>query len=193
MPRLLLPALLLAVALFAAACQETAAPEPEPQPEPQVAPLKIGFIDQEAVFRDSKPGQEGMDILGSLNNALMTEMSEARSAAETAEAEGDEEAMARASEEFQAKVGQLQQRMQMEQERILIAITKGYHQALSDYREANGISVVFPAEQAAAFDKDLDITAGVIELLDNAGIDLSAPTEPEAAEDSAVGAEAEQQ
>lgn len=176
----MLPALLLVLALLAAACQETAAPT---SGEPA---LKIGFINQETVFRESAPGKDGMDLLGKKSNDLRGVLDELRAAAEEAEASGDEEAIAKTGQAFQQKLGESQQLMQAEQERIVAAMTKAYHQAMEDYRKANNISVIFPAEVAVAFDAELDVTQGVIELLNKADISLEAAAAP-----SAEGGEAE--
>lgn len=145
--------LIISLAAVAAGCQQ------------QSNNAKIGFVDTNKVFKECKAGAEGMDYLKKSSEefqAKFTEMQKQIGGNQTEEN----------TRKFQEALGEYQNKMGAEQNRIVEALQNGFTKAVDDYRKANGYSAIIGIETAVSYDKSADISDKIIEAMDKMEIKI---------------------
>lgn len=168
-------AVVLSLVALLAACQSE---DPESRAPAAESKMAIAFIDSNAVYRESKPGIEGMDMLGVKSEALRAKLDALSAKVDEARAGEDEEAAAAAEQAFQEVLNSSQAEMRAEQERVVNLLGEHYEKVLAQYRQEHGIQAVLPLESALSIDDALNITDEVIAALNTVEIDLTAPAAP---------------
>ncbi len=162
--RRLLPLLLLAVCLLSA-CNSEQKPQAVQQPT-------VYVIDTARIFRDSEPGKASMTFLTS----IQTEMQQSFAGLQT-RLQADPENM-EIQQEAQMLIGQLQQRMNAEEQNVMNLMHDMVLRVLDEYRTQNNISIIMGAEAVLSYDKSLDITEKIIAAVNKEKIEFKSVMPP---------------
>ena len=136
---------------------------------------EIGFIDTVKILQESKLGQEGMARLEVLQSGAIKQLEgleKKRSAAEKAK---KTELATQISAEMQAVAYELQNTLQQKQEAIFTLITQELTIIVEEYREANGLTVIFNHSDVISFDPKADITSSIMEIFNTKIINFDTP------------------
>ena len=147
-------ALIIAMAAFIAGCQQQAA-----------SGGKVGFVDTNKVFKECKAGTEGMDYLKKSSEEFQAKFAEMQKTLAGNQTEEN-------TRKFQEALGEYQNKMGAEQNRIVEALQGGFTKAVDDYRQANGYSVILSTESAISYDKSADISDKIIESMNKMDIKI---------------------
>ncbi|CCO22031.1 OmpH family outer membrane protein [Maridesulfovibrio hydrothermalis] len=146
--------LIIAMAAFIAGCQQQAS-----------SGAKVGFVDTQKVFKECKAGTEGMEYLKNASEEFQSTFTEMQK--ELAGNQTEEN-----TQKFQAALGEYQNKMGAEQNRIIEALQNGFTKAVDEYRTANGYSAILSTESAISYDKDADISDKIIEAMNKMAIKI---------------------
>ncbi len=158
--RYLLPLVLVAVC-FLSACK----PEEKQQSSSQLA---IYVVDTSRLYRESLPAKASMDFLNSIQTELQKTFAELQTKIQ-ADPQNVE-----VQQEAQMVLTQLQQRMNAEEQNAMNLLNDVIVRILDDYREKNNISVILSTETVHSYDKSLDITTKIMEVLNKEKIEFKA-------------------
>ncbi|HAS89590.1 MAG TPA: outer membrane chaperone Skp [Desulfovibrio sp.] len=147
-------ALIIAMAAFVAGCQQQA-----------TSGAKIGFVDTNKVFKECKAGTEGMDYLKKSGEEFQSKFAEMQKALAGNQTEEN-------TRKFQEALGEYQNKMGAEQNRIVEALQNGFTKAVDEYRRANGYSAILSTESAISYDESADISGKIIEAMNKMDIKI---------------------
>lgn len=145
--------LIVCVAMFAiglAGCMEKDSAPSEP--------IKVGIVDSQRVFLESRIGKEGMAQLQEMNMQMQQELQALQQEQQNQTSEVQD---TKVQEAFNAYRNSLQ----AAQNRIFGEINEAYTKAIAEYREKNNLAVIIPHENVLAYAKDVDITQKIIDAM----------------------------
>ncbi len=125
----------------------------------------IKVVDTARISRESKPGKDGMEFIGKLQAEIQEEVT-----ALQAKLQADPE-NAEIQQEIQMYYGLVQQRMQAEVQNATSIMNDLVLRILDEYRTKNNLSVILNSENALSYDKSLDITTEIIEILNKQSVE----------------------
>jgi len=152
--KMLKVALIIAMAAFVAGCQQQAS-----------SGAKVGFVDTNKVFKECKAGTEGMEYLKKSSEEFQTKFAEMQKTLAGNQTEEN-------TRKFQEALGEYQNKMGAEQNRIVEALQNGFTKAVDDYRQANGYSAILSTESAISYDKSADLSDKIIESMNKMDIKI---------------------
>ncbi len=158
--RYLLPLVLVAVC-FLSACK----PEEKQQSNSQLA---IYVVDTTRLYRESVPAKASMDFLNSIQTELQKTFAELQTKIQ-ADPQNVE-----IQQEAQMVLTQLQQRMNAEEQNAMNLLNDVIGRVLDEYREKNKISFILSTETVHSYDKSLDITTKIMEILNKEKVEFKA-------------------
>lgn len=157
----ILPLLFVAVlALGLSACNQ----------EPSV---KIGVVDEAAAFKDNKLATEAMAHLQEMGKPLQDK---AETAYKAMQADQTEENVAA----YKLAMGELQNTMTAEQQRIVGMVDAKFNEVLDTYRKEKGLSLILSKQAVIASDDAVDITKDIVAAMNKVTMDFSLPEAPKA-------------
>ncbi|WP_207262691.1 OmpH family outer membrane protein [Desulfovibrio sp. Huiquan2017] len=157
----ILPLLFVAVlALGLSACNQ----------EPSV---KIGIVDEAAAFKDNKLATEAMAHLQEMGKPLQDK---AETAYKAMQADQTEENVAA----YKLAMGELQNTMTAEQQRIVGMVDAKFNEVLDTYRKEKGLSLILSKQAVIASDDAVDITKDIVAAMNKVTMDFSLPEAPKA-------------
>ncbi|HKI82357.1 MAG TPA: OmpH family outer membrane protein [Pseudodesulfovibrio sp.] len=136
-------------------------------------PMKIGVVDEAAAFKENKLATEAMAHLQELGKPLQQK---AEAAYKAMQADQNEENVAA----YKLAMGELQNTMNAEQQRIVALVDAKFNEILQDYREKNGFALILSKQAVIASSETVDITKDIEAAMDNATMDFSVPEAPKA-------------
>ncbi|MDC0336179.1 OmpH family outer membrane protein [Pseudodesulfovibrio sp.] len=141
----------------------------------QQAGITVGVVDEAAAFKDNKAAASAMTYLQELGAPLQKKAEEAY---KTMQAEQTEENVAA----YKAAMGELQNVMNGEQQRVVALIDAKFNEVLDTYRQEKGLTLILSKESVISSANTVDITADIVAAMDAIELDLTAPAPaPEAA------------
>lgn len=147
-------ALIITMAAFVAGCQQQTS-----------SGAKIGFVDTNKVFKECKAGTEGMDYLKKSSEEFQSKFSEMQKTLAGNQTEEN-------TRKFQEALGEYQNKMGAEQNRIVEALQNGFTKAVDEYRKANGYSAILSTESTISYDESADISDKIIEAMNKMDIKI---------------------
>ena len=151
--------------------------------EPQ-AGVKIGVVDEAAAFKDNKAAAAAMNYLQELGAPLQKK---AEAAYKAMQEEQTEETVAA----YKTAMGDLQNVMNGEQQRVVALIDAKFNQVLDTYRKDKGLTLILSKQSVIASADTVDITADIVNAMNQVELDLTPPAAPEAAPEAVTPAESE--
>ncbi|WP_338668485.1 OmpH family outer membrane protein [Pseudodesulfovibrio methanolicus] len=169
----ILPLLFVAIlALGLSACNQ----------EPSV---KIGVVDEAAAFKENKLATEAMAHLQEMGKPLQQK---AEAAYKAMQANQTEETVAA----YKLAMGELQNTMNAEQQRIVAMVDAKFNEILENYRKEKGLSLILSKQAVIASSDTVDITKDIEAAMNNVTMDFSLPEAPKAEAPKAEAPAAEQ-
>ncbi|MGE4422631.1 MAG: OmpH family outer membrane protein [Pseudodesulfovibrio sp.] len=170
----ILPLLFVAIlALGLSACNQ----------EPSV---KIGVVDEAAAFKENKLATEAMAHLQEMGKPLQQK---AEAAYKAMQANQTEETVAA----YKLAMGELQNTMNAEQQRIVALVDAKFNEILENYRKEKGLSLILSKQAVIASSEAVDITKDIEAAMNAVTMDFTLPEAPKAeapaAEQAAPAAE----
>lgn len=147
-------ALIIAMAALVAGCQQQAS-----------SGAKVGFVDTNKVFKECKAGAEGMEYLKKSSEEFQTKFAEMQKNLAGNQTEEN-------TRKFQEALGEYQNKMGAEQNRIVEALQNGFTKTVDEYRQANGYSAILSTESAISYDASADISDKIIEAMNKMDIKI---------------------
>jgi len=126
---------------------------------------KVGFVDANKVFKECKAGAEGMEYLKNSSEEFQTKFAEMQK--DMAGNQTEENTL-----KFQQALGEYQNKMGAEQNRIVEALQAGFTKTVDEYRKANGYAVILGTEAAISYDESADISDKIIEAMNKMDIKI---------------------
>lgn len=139
----------------------------------QQAGVAIGVVDEAAAFKDNKAAADAMAYLQELGAPLQKRAEAAYKAMQ----EEQNEATVNA---YKAAMGDLQNIMNEEQQRVVALIDAKFNEVLENYRKEKGLTLILSKQSVIASDNAVDITADISAAMDKVELDLTPPARPEA-------------
>ncbi|NDV28507.1 OmpH family outer membrane protein [Desulfovibrio sp. JC010] len=146
--------LIIAMAAVVAGCQQQS-----------TSGAKVGFVDTNKVFKDCKAGAEGMEYLKTSSEEFQTKFAELQKSLAGNQTEEN-------TRKVQEAIGEYQNKMGAEQNRIVEALQNGFTKAVDEYRKANGYSAILGTETAISYDESADISDKIIEAMNKMDIKI---------------------
>lgn len=165
------------LAFFLVACQEPAA-NSAPASNSSVA-----VVDVSRLVRDSEPGRAAQTFMEEIQKQFSTKLMTAQ---EAVQKKPEDQA---ATEEFQKVYMALQQRLQAEEQNVQSVLTDHIFRVIKAYREKAGLGIIVRAEAAMDFDRSLDCTDALLEMMNKEKIEFRPVTKDEPAPAAAPAAE----
>lgn len=134
---------------------------------------KVAVVDAGKVFQESAPGKAGVAYLEKISAAAQEEFKALQA---DAEKDKSQETMMK----MQRSLGEIQQRMNAEQQMVIGKLNESFRKELDAYREAKKLDVILPAEQAMSFAASTDITVDIITAMNKVTISYEPEKAPEA-------------
>jgi len=132
--------------------------------------VTIGVVDEAAAFKDNKAAAAAMAYLQEMGAPLQAK---AEAAYKAMQEEQTEENVAA----YKLAMGELQQVMNGEQQRVVALIDKKFNEVLENYRKEKGLTVILSKEAVISSSETVDITADIVAAMDKIELDLKAPAE----------------
>ncbi len=133
------------------------------------AALRVAVVDTGKVFQESVPGKAGVAYLEKVSTQAQDEFI-ALQAQGQGKAPSEEDSM-----RMQRALGELQQRMNSEQQTVITKLNDAFRKALDTYRVEHGLDIILPSEQALAFGASADITPAIIAVMDTVQLSFGEP------------------
>lgn len=152
----LLSATLLGLTLLAGCNQE------------QAASITIGVVDEAAAFKDNQAAAKAMTYLQELGAPLQKKAEEAYKNMQAEQNEDNVKA-------YKEAMGELQNVMNAEQQRVVALIDAKFNEVLNNYRKEKGLTLILSKESVIASDETVDITADIVEAMNGIELDLTQP------------------
>ena len=153
----------------------------------QEQPIKIGVVDEAAAFKENKLATEAMAHLQEMGKPLQQK---AEAAYKAMQANQTEETVAA----YKLAMGELQNTMNAEQQRIVAMVDAKFNEILENYRKEKGLALILSKQAVIASSETVDITKDIEAAMNNVTMDFSLPEAPKAeapaAEDAAKAAPA---
>ncbi len=150
----------------------------------QTEGVTIGVVDEAAAFKDNKAAAAAMNYLQELGAPLQKQ---AEAAYKAMQEEQTEETVAA----YKTAMGDLQNVMNGEQQRVVALIDAKFNQVLDTYRKDKGLTLILSKQSVIASADTVDITADIVNAMNQVELDLTPPAAPEAAPEAAAPAEPE--
>jgi outer membrane protein len=150
----------------------------------QTSGVTIGVVDEAAAFKDNKAAAAAMNYLQELGAPLQKK---AEAAYKAMQEEQTEETVAA----YKTAMGDLQNVMNAEQQRVVALIDAKFNQVLDTYRKDKGLTLILSKQSVIASADTVDITADIVNAMNQVELDLTPPAAPEAAPEAAAPAETE--
>jgi len=147
---------------FMTGCQQKAEPS-----------VKIGIVDEATAFKDNKVAQEAMAYLQEVGLPLQAKAEEAY---KIMQADQTEETVA----VYKLAMGELQNTMNQEQQRVVALVEAKFNEAMNTYREQKGLTVILSKQSVISVSESADITADIVAAMDALEIDFTKPEAPAA-------------
>ncbi|WP_319541642.1 OmpH family outer membrane protein [uncultured Pseudodesulfovibrio sp.] len=141
----------------------------------QQAPVKIGVVDEAAAFKDNKVAQEAMAYLKEVGTPLQTK---AEAAYKAMQENQTEETVAA----YKLAMGELQNTMGTEQQRVVGLVENEFTNALEAYRAEKGLEVILSKQSVIASSDTVDITNDIVTAMNGVTVDFTKPEAPAAPE-----------
>lgn len=141
----------------------------------QQAGITIGVVDEAAAFQKNQAAAKAMTYLQELGAPLQKKAEEAYNVMQAEQNEANVAA-------YKAAMGELQQVMQGEQQRIVGLIDAKFNEVLETYRQEKGLTLILSKESVISSSETVDITDDIVAAMDALELDFSRPEAPEAAE-----------
>lgn len=165
------------------------------------APVKpqFGVVETAKLYQESQAGKAGMARLEKLQNAALAKLETMQADLKKAQDDKDEAKAQRLQVEMQGAVYAMQNTLTAEQEKVVAAVRTALEKSMEQYRTEQGMFGIFGNETMLSYGKEVDITAGVMALMDKQTVDFgpepsleAAPVKPAAPEALAPAADPEQ-
>lgn len=141
----------------------------------QQAGITIGVVDEAAAFQKNQAAAKAMTYLQELGAPLQKKAEEAYKAMQEDQSEENVAA-------YKAAMGELQNVMNGEQQRIVGLIDAKFNEVLDNYRAEKGLTLILSKESVIASADTVDITDDIVAAMDKLELDLTPPAKPETAE-----------
>lgn len=128
--------------------------------------VTIGVVDEAAAFKDNKAAAKAMTYLQELGAPLQKKAEEAY---KKMQAEQNEENVAA----YKQAMGELQNVMNGEQQRIVALIDAKFSEVLNAYRAEKGLTLILSKESVISSAETVDITADIVAAMDSIELDLT--------------------
>ncbi|WP_319583019.1 OmpH family outer membrane protein [uncultured Pseudodesulfovibrio sp.] len=148
----------------------------------QEQPIKIGVVDEAAAFKENKLATEAMAHLQEMGKPLQQK---AEAAYKAMQANQTEETVAA----YKLAMGELQQTMNAEQQRIVAMVDAKFNEVLENYRNEKGLALILSKQAVIASSETVDITKDIVAAMDNVTMDFSLPEAPKAEAPAAPAAD----
>ncbi len=139
----------------------------------QGASLTIGVVDEAVAFQKNQAAAKAMAYLQKLGAPLQAEAEKAYKAMQE---DQNEETVAA----YKKAMGNLQNVMNGEQQRIVALIDAKFNEVLDTYRKEKGLTLILGKESVISSAETVDITDDIVEAMNKLELDLSKPATPEA-------------
>jgi outer membrane protein len=146
--------------------------------------VKIGIVDEAAAFKDNKVATEAMAYLQEMGKPLQEK---AEAAYKAMQENQNEETVAA----YKLAMGELQNTMTAEQQRIVAMVDGKFNEVLENYRKEKGLTLILSKQSVISSSETVDITKDIVNAMNGIQLDFTRP-EPaaEAAPEAAAPAEA---
>jgi len=151
----------------------------------QQAEVKIGVVDEATAFKDNKAAAAAMAYLQEIGAPLQKK---AEAAYKAMQAEQSEENVAA----YKTAMGELQNVMNGEQQRIVALIDQKFNETLDAYRAEKGLTLILSKESVISSADSIDITSDIVAAMDNIELDLKPAAKKEAAPEAPASESKEQ-
>ncbi len=138
------------------------------QPAPQNT---IGVVDEAAAFKDNKAAAAAMTYLQELGAPLQKKAEAAYKAMQAEQNEANVTA-------YKNAMGELQNVMNGEQQRIVALIDAKFNEVLNAYRTEKGLTIILSKESVISSADTVDITADIVAAMNAIELDLTPPAAP---------------
>ena len=132
------------------------------------AGVKIGVVDEDVAFKDNKAAAAAMAYLQGVGAPLQEK---AENAYKAMQAEQTEDNVAA----YKLAMGELQNIMNGEQQRVVALIDQKFNETLDAYRVEKGLTLILSTESVISFDDTADITSDIVAAMDNIELDFKGP------------------
>lgn len=140
----------------------------------QQAEVKIGVVDEAAAFKDNKAAASAMAYLQELGAPLQKKAEEAYKAMQAEQTEENVSA-------YKAAMGELQNVMNGEQQRIVALIDQKFNETLDAYRTEKGLVLILSKESVISSADTIDITSDIVAAMNDITLDFKVADQKEAA------------
>jgi outer membrane protein len=151
----------------------------------QEQPVKIGVVDEAAAFKENKLATEAMAHLQEMGKPLQQK---AEAAYKAMQANQTEETVAA----YKLAMGELQNTMNAEQQRIVAMVDAKFNEILENYRKEKGLALILSKQAVISSSEAVDITKDIEAAMNNVTMDFTLPEAPQAAAPEAESPAAEQ-
>lgn len=135
--------------------------------------VTVGVVDEAAAFRDNQAAAKAMTYLQKLGEPMQKK---AEAAYKTMQEDQSEENVAA----YKEAMGELQNIMNKEQQRVVGLMDAKFNEILETYRQEKGLTLILSKESVIASANTVDITADIVERMNGIELDLTPPEAPEA-------------
>jgi outer membrane protein len=139
----------------------------------QEQPIKIGVVDEAAAFKENKLATEAMAHLQEMGKPLQ-QKAEAAYKAMQADQTAETEAA------YKLAMGELQNTMNAEQQRVVALVDAKFNEVLENYRKEKGLALILSKQAVIASSETVDITKDIKDAMNNVSMDFSVPEAPKA-------------
>jgi outer membrane protein len=143
---------------------------------------KVAVVDAGKVFQESAPGKAGVAYLEKISAAAQEEF-------RTLQAEAEKDKSQESMLKMQRALGEIQQRMNAEQQMVIGKLNDAFKKTLDTYRDEKKLEVILPAEQVISFGQASDITKDIIAAMDKVTVTYESEKAPVEAAPEAAPAE----
>lgn len=137
------------------------------------AGLTIGVVDEAAAFKDNKAAAAAMTYLQELGAPMQKKAEEAYNAMQANQSEATVAA-------YKQAMGELQNVMNGEQQRVVALIDAKFNEVLEAYRKEKGLTLIMSKEAVISSSDTVDITADIVAAMDKIELELTPPAAPAA-------------
>ena len=145
--------------------------------------VKIGVVDPEKIFQESKTAKAGVAFLDSVSKDLQQQLTALQT--ETSKMKDPQEGQAK----LQQGLNDMQQRFSAEQQQVMAKVSDIYQKSLDNCRETEKFDLILGRDVALSLSPSLDITAKVIEAMDRTSVTFE-PLTPPASQNATAPAKA---
>ncbi|WP_316899092.1 OmpH family outer membrane protein [Pseudodesulfovibrio indicus] len=138
--------------------------------------VKIGIVDEAAAFKDNKVATEAMAYLQEMGKPLQDK---AEAAYKAMQENQNEETVAA----YKLAMGELQNTMTAEQQRIVAMVDGKFNEVLENYRKEKGLTLILSKQSVISSSETVDITKDIVNAMNDIQLDF---TRPEAAPEAAA-------